>query len=432
MATSCWLCGYAYIFLADKDLICHVFIILNNESWPVINRVRFANRMDTIVLGINHYNTLGLIWSLGVAGHNVTLLLYAGPNAFVNTSRFLKKVVLIHEGDDVIEIIKQTASDFPEKPVVLVSSDADAALLNDHFLELSKYCFFEGGQSDGSINKYRDKDAGNRLAIKCGLTVPDNIVVSSAQEFSPEKIQYPIIVKANNSINGGKTVMKKCCSKEEAGRFVASIRKEFFPIQVQRFVDKEYEIMLLGCSLYGGRTVLCPVANKKIRHFPSPMGIGSYSESIEVRQYNDLLQLASKVSLYLQDIEYTGNFSAEFLYSKGEYFFLEINLRNDGTSWLSTCSGYNLPDMVCRSFVDMNVDDFKCEFHNKYYMNILYDFNHVRQGKVSLWRWLQQFAGNTCYSNFYNKDWHPFCVYIKHFIKEYLKKKAHIFDCFVL
>ena len=32
--------------------------------------------MNTIVLGTNHYNTLGLLWSLGEAGHKITLLIY--------------------------------------------------------------------------------------------------------------------------------------------------------------------------------------------------------------------------------------------------------------------------------------------------------------------------------------------------------------------
>lgn len=318
--------------------------------------------MNVIVIGVNHNNPLGLIWSLYEAGHKVTLILREDVKGYICASKYIDNIYYCAEDEKLISSIKQISVKMNEKPVVFVSGDADATILNDHYKEITPYCYFEGGRTDGSINKYRDKDIGNDLARKCGFLLPPNEVLNSAQGLSSLKLSYPLFIKANNSTHGGKAAMKKCDTLQVAKDFVVSLPNDYFPLQVQQFINKEYEIMILGCSLYGGRKVMCPVANRKIRQYPKHVGLGSYSESLAVRQNKALMDLGSKISQYLKEIEYTGLFSAEFLYSQGNYYFLEINLRNDGTSWLSTCSGYNLPDMVCRSFFDDNVSDDGCVF----------------------------------------------------------------------
>lgn len=378
--------------------------------------------MDTIVLGTNHNNTLGLVWSLGEAGHKVTLLLYEGKNCYVNKSKYVSKTYFIGIQDNVIELIKQVASESENKPVVFVANDKDATLLNEHYAELEDVCYFEGGKSDGNINLYRNKDEGEKLARKCGLEIPKTIVISNPDDLYDVSLPYPLFIKGNNSVHGGKAAMKKCDNPQDAEEFVKGLPQDFFPLQVQEFIDKEYEIMLLGCSLYGGKKVICPVANKKIRQFPKIVGGGSWSVSVNVSENEELRQLASKVTSYLQTIEYTGNFSAEFVYANGKFYFLEVNLRNDGTSWLSTCSGYNLPDMVCRSFADENVSDKDCSFRSRHYMNIMWDYQYVHDGSIKLRHWLKQFNRNTCYSNYNKLDRMPFWSYIIPIVKQSLFK----------
>lgn len=368
--------------------------------------------MNTIVLGSNHNNTLGLIWSLAEAGHKVTLLLYSHGNNYVAKSKYITKTYLIDSNnDDVIQLIIDIAKGMNEKPVVFVSSDNDAALLNENYSILSHYCFLEGGNDDGSINQYRDKDVGNTLAEKCGFIVPKNIVINRKKQIRDLPLSFPVIIKANNSIYGGKAAMQKCNSVQESIDFAESLPDNYYPLQVQEFIEKEYEIMLLGCSLDKGNTVVCPIANRKIRQYPRPTGLGSYSESIAVRHQADLEKLSERTAQYLREINYTGLFSAEFLYCKGTYYFLEINLRNDGTSWLSTCSGYNLPDMVCRSFEGKKQEE-ELSFKKKYYMNIIADAHYVKDGSIGLFRWIKLFNNMTCYSHMNFKDFRPFLFYL--------------------
>ena len=375
--------------------------------------------MNTIILGINHNNTLGLIWSLGEAGHNITLLLHNSENNYVAKSRYISRIILLKHDDDVIEILQQVARGLSEKPVVFVSGDDDANLLNEHYAELSECCYFEGDGLDGRVNEYRNKDKGEQLAHKCGFEIPETVVVNKSDEIQSVKLKYPLFIKANNSINGGKAAMKKCDTISEATDFVKGLPESFFPLQVQEFIEKEYEIMLLGCSLYGGNRVICPVANKKIRQFPKNTGGVSWSLSIEVATHNELKPLVAKVTQYLKEINYTGNFSAEFLYSQGKYYFLEINLRNDGTSWLSTCSGYNLPDMVARSFERADVDSDSCVFRSVHYMNIAYDIHYLINGAVKPLDWFRQLNQNTCYSHYNKNDKRPFFAYLKRYVNPF-------------
>ena len=373
--------------------------------------------MNVIVLGPNHNNTLGLVWSLGEAGHKVFLLLYGDGNNYVSKSKYVSRTYLIEKDDDVVSLIKQVTSEIGSKPVIFVSNDEDATLLNNNFQELRKYCYFEGGRPDGSINQYRNKNEEENLAMKCGFTIPQTVVISTPDELHGLALSYPLFIKGNNSVHGGKSAMKKCDSPQITEDFVRKLPDDYFPLQVQEFIEKEYELMLLGCSLYGGRKVICPVANRKIRQYPHNTGGCAWSQSIEVASSMELQRLATKVERYLFEIQYTGNFSAEFLFANGKYYFLEINLRNDGTSWLSTCSGYNLPDMVCRSFEDGNVSADNCKFTPMYYMNILWDLHCVRDGSVNVLSWLKQFNSKTCYSHYNKRDKKPFLQYVKSIVK---------------
>lgn len=374
--------------------------------------------MNAIVIGGNRNNAMGLVWSLGEAGHNVTLLLYdEGESNYVNKSKYVKRTILINRDGDVISELKKIIAEMDSKPVVFADSDHKSHLLNEHFAELSEICYLEGGRSDGSINLYRNKDEEEKLAVKCGFAVPETVVITKPEELSDITIPYPLFIKANNSVHGSKKATKKCDSKQEAEAFVNGLPQDYFPLQIQEYIKKEYDLILLGCSLYGGKKVICPVANKKIRQYPNVIGEACWTLSFEMSSSEELQQLGAKTELFLQELEYTGNFSIDLVYANGKYYFLEINLRNDGTSWVSTCSGYNLPDMVCRSFVDENVSADNCTFSQKHYMNILWDVKYVQDGSVKLLQWLKQFKRDTCYSLYNKNDKRPFFKYLQVFLK---------------
>lgn len=376
---------------------------------------RLDYTMETIIIGYNHYNTLGLIWSLGKGGHKITLMLYSDKNNYVAKSRYISQVYLISKCDDVIQSLTKIAINMTEKPVVFVSNDVDANLLNEHSLELSKVCYFEGGRDGNIINFYRNKDNQLILASKCGFKIPTTVVVQSPADFTKYIFDFPIFIKANNSINGGKAAMKVCTSICDASDFVSQLPNKYYPIQVQEYITKDYELMIQGCSLYCGSRVICPVANKKQRQYPKLTGAGAWSESVFVIGNPQLESLVEKIAIYMKYIGYTGNFSAEFLCSRDEFYFLEINLRNDGTSWLSTCSGYNLPDLVAKSFVDPLVSIDNDSFVRRNFMNIPCEIGEYIIGTINLRQFLSEIKPQTCYSHYNPSDKKTWWAYFNPF-----------------
>ena len=50
-----------------------------------------------------------------------------------------------------------------------------------------------------------------------------------------------------------------------------------------------------------------------------------------------------KIKDFVRAIGYKGLFSVEFMITKDKAYFLEINLRNDGTCYITTQAGVNMP-----------------------------------------------------------------------------------------
>lgn len=365
--------------------------------------------MNVIIYGANHNNTLGLVRSCGEKGHQIILLLQKGKVNYVDKSRYIKKCIYTTSDTDVIATIKEEASKLNTKPILFSTGDTEASLVDAHMEELSPYVILEGGGKNHAINKYRDKEKSNELARRIGFNLPQTWVIETSQKL-PKEEMFPIIVKANNSTQGGKTIQKICHNQMELSKQLSNIPSCNYPIQIQEFIDKEFEIMLQGCSMNHGERIFCKVANRKVRFYPHIYSAGSYSYSVDIEKDKALMELREKVSLYLKEIHYQGLFSAEFLFSKGTYYFLEINLRNDGTSYLSTACGCNLANIFCDSIVGKGIEI--TNYHPCTYMDARADFHHVRNGKVKFWTWLGQFLTAGCYSHFNWRDLRPFFYYI--------------------
>ena len=197
-----------------------------------------------------------------------------------------------------------------------------------------------------------------------------------------------------------------------------------YPIQIQEFIKKESEVMLLGCSINHGNDIVSNVALQKLRYYPDVYSAGSYGFSLEVEKSPDLLELRRKVNQYLREIGYNGLFSAEFLKQQDKYYFLEVNLRNDGLSYVSTACGFNLPDIYVRM---MSNEKFPhSRYSHKTFMTD-YDYRHVIKGEVSFSQWIKEaFPSVRCYYS--RKDIMPF-IYYKYIILG--RKFTHMIHTFI-
>ena len=294
-----------------------------------------------------------------------------------------------------------------EKPVIFPTGDIEASLINEHYYTFCKYCYIGGNEKGNNTNQYISKSILNELALLNGLTIPKTWIVNNPC-FIPEDVSFPVFVKAENSTRGGKSVIHICKSKDDFLLVMNSINDGFFPILVQEYIQKTNEILLLGCSLYNGE-VLCPIGLNKIRQ-SAGYGATVFASSFLVEDSSLYKDLSEKVKRMIKSIGYTGLFSVEFMVSDKNIFFLEINFRNDGTSYLSTKCGYNLPDSLCKSFLYNYQSQFDYSPH--YYMNLTLDMANVVKRKIGFLQWIKDFHKTDCFSHFNRNDIKPYLYHL--------------------
>ena len=361
--------------------------------------------MNVIILGANHYNTLGLIWSFSEGGHDVYLILRKERINYAAKSNKIKGYVLFEENSEIIDKVKQLAAGLHDKPLLVSSEDTGATIIDNHSKELSAYCYLEGGREPGSINQYRNKDISNKLAEEIGFNIPKCILLTNCDGALPEAMTFPLIIKCNNSLLGGKAIQRVCENETEFRAMTASIPNEYYPILVQEFIQKDYELVLFGCSVGFGEQVYSAIANRKIRYTPN--GLGTYGKSIRIEDDVEIRKLKELASKYLKIIGYTGLWGIDFISKKNKYYFIEINLRNDGISYLSTSCGFNLSGILCKS---INGEEIHTEFDYKpkFFIHPTMDFKNVFSGNIGLFKWFKQVLSNCCYATYNRKDKKPF------------------------
>ena len=348
-----------------------------------------------IIVGVTHHNTLGMIRCIGKAGYHADLILVGHGDSFVTKSKYLNNVYIINETCELLSVLNRNYNDGKEKPIVISCTDQVASVLDKNFENLSKkYIFFNSGQA-GFVTYYMNKQVQTKLAEEVGASIPKSF------EFKGEinKNVYPCLLKPIQSINGGKQVVI-CQDEKEFCDGISTFHKEDV-VLVQQFVTKEHEIVILGLSVNG--EIAIPGYIFKHRDFN---GSTHYStvKSIDTLDGAFIAQCKGMI----RKMHYEGLFGIEFIYSNGTYYFIEVNLRNDATTYALAVAGANLPEM----YIKAKTEDYKLpgEFNVKELQAIVEfnDFKHKEHFGVSTFQWIKQYLEAKCKYYFSWKDVKPF------------------------
>ena len=128
-----------------------------------------------------------------------------------------------------------------------------------------------------------------------------------------------------------------------------------------------------------------------------------------VKSINSLdSRLVDKCKAMVNAMRYEGLFGIEFIYCNGLYYFIEINLRNDATTYALAVAGVNLPQLYIKAKVDglelPKAYDVK-ELQSIVEFN---DFKHRSHFGISTIQWLKQYFSAKCKYYFCWKDPMPF------------------------
>lgn len=295
-------------------------------------------KKEIVVFGKDSYNTLGLMRSMGHRGFSIYLILQkSAVPGYCRLSKYATHIKQIHEVEEGIDfLLHQYPTQGSEKMVVIPTSDLIASVLDEHYEELSSRYIFPNAGGDVRLSAIMDKRLMTEIAAESGLTVPRTLEYVCGDAL-PESIPFPCMVKPAKSIEGSKSEMRVCHNMTELEEATVN-HSQGHKLLLQQYIEKEYDILLLGCRCPNNKVFLSGVFQKKRwLLFGNDGTFGKITTSIE--QWFD----RKSVELFLEKLNYTGPFSIECGVQNGESYFYEINLRNDGTSHYFDNTGFCVP-----------------------------------------------------------------------------------------
>ncbi len=371
---------------------------------------------SVIVFGGNHHNTLGVIRSLGQKGLSTILLLVDDDDrvSYVSKSKYIAKVHKYASYESGVQYLEDLAPSLKEKKVVICCSDGAASAVDMHYDVLAHSFYVPNCAKQGEISRLMSKEVLADEAKNAGLAVPQTWL--SENGVIPDGVTFPCILKPLYSKDGSKEDISVCRNLEELKYYFQN--KHCSRLQIQAFIEKDFEYQLIGCSIKGGEQVIIPGVSKVIR--PSKTSntgfllYDSLDGSYPIPQVKDML---SKMN-------YSGLFSAEFLRDKeGSDFFLEVNFRNDGNAIAVTAAGVNLPFLWFQSSLnDSPIDTSSLKIQPVYVMPEYDDLVHVLHHTISLKTWIKDMRRSDCYMEYDKADKKPFYYRTKDMVSVLLKK----------
>lgn len=389
--------------------------------------MNFLINNQVIVFGGNHHNTLGVIRSLGEKNIFPILVLHDSENSFVLQSKYISKSHVVKNETEGVRLIIKEYSEATDPCIIICCSDGASHAVDEHYDELKNKFIIPNGGGKGNISMYMDKENIRNLAETCNIKTPKSWVINKNDKI-PEDIKYPCIIKPLVSIEGSKSDIHICNNMSDLTNDLKQIHSE--RIQIQEFINKEYEYQLIGCRILNNTydNIIIPGFSKIIRSTEvSNTGYLEYSpidkfEGVDIEKVENLIRKCN----------YTGLFSVEFIKSvSGESYFMEINFRNDGNAYSVTAAGCNLPYIWSLGMTDHEIPTEQISVKKTIYViPELMDFlQSVLTHKISFFKWFKDVMGADAFLLYNANDKKPFYAELKYWEKKAVKKiKRKILD----
>lgn len=292
---------------------------------------------ELIIICTDHHNGLSVLRAVGEQGLKPFVILVGcrENRSFVSKSKYIGAISFVNKVEDVIPVLLA----YPvkeEKPVIIACFDGASSMIDLNYDVLKDRFELPGSIVQGRITHLMNKQLMGNLAIECGLKTPSSWLLKKGSSIN--EITYPCITKPLLSKDGAKSDICICKDSDELAAYLDTSKAK--AIQVQEYIEKEYEYQLIGCAtekdiiIPGYSTILRPCKGSNTAHLVyNPMGVGGIE--------NINLQSCEK---FIRKTGYLGLFSMEFLRDKqGKDYFMEINFRNDGNAICVLEAGINLP-----------------------------------------------------------------------------------------
>ena len=363
-----------------------------------------------LVIGGDHQNTLGVIEALGQKGVcSHVIILGHIQSSFVLKSKYVVDGWICQDERDVLSCIQSHFKEEGEKTVAIACCDDGANILDKNFEQFQSLLFIPTVKKAGALISWTNKEKMTKTAKALGITIPASWLV--VDTVIPEEIVFPCVVKPITSVNHGKSGFAKCKKREELQAYLNN-KEENEAVQIQQFIEKDFEFQFIGCSLNGGEEVVIPGRT----HIKTTTGFNNLV-FLRYDKYDTSFEKTVEDSKrFVKETGYSGLFSIEFMRGiDGKDYFLEMNYRNDGNGIAVTSSGTNLPYIwyLYASGGDYQSEIARSTVKTTYMMPEFSFLMSVFNGEVSLKEWLSDKKKTTCYLTKFKDDMEPWRAYIK-------------------
>ena len=349
-----------------------------------------ANLPDFIIFGAGNYNSLGVLHCMASAGVRVFLLMVGdsrdcSSGNIILYSSFADKRWLhtASSEQEAVDWLIANAGRFPKGTVIYPTGDSAEKELDEHFSQLSPYFIFPGCGEEGATAKLMDKKLQTSIAAECGLPIIESQYTES-DAFDIAKVTYPCFVKPLDSTRGSKGDMRVCETQEQLLEAITN-RKTTKSYIVQQYIRNEADLLFLGVAYPDGSVHLPALVRK-----PGVSPTGEYSFAEVITDVDRYLPEKLKVETFVRCLGYQGPFSIEFGHEKGQNYFFEINLRNDGTVQYPLNARVNIPFAYYRAVTGAGFEDFSAVTQTSYNMiDETRDLRRVLSREISPLQWFR-------------------------------------------
>ena len=198
-----------------------------------------------IVFAIEHYNTLGVIRSLGEMGIRPVYIAEKGKSTVSSASCYVSKCHFVDTVEEGFEILMDVYGNYgsEDKPILFCADDHTMGFLDAHYNEMKDRVLLFNAGAKNRINVYIDKGKILELAKECGLNVADTYICNRGD--IPKNVKYPIITKSiSPNVGGWKSDVFICESEQELIKAYGKIQAP--KVLVQQYIEKKNELEYYG------------------------------------------------------------------------------------------------------------------------------------------------------------------------------------------
>jgi predicted ATP-grasp superfamily ATP-dependent carboligase len=380
------------------------------------------NQREVIILGNDHTNSLGVAQALANCSFTVKAYVWGNKSGMLKSSKSVSEVQGHKDVQKCIDAIIEDYKGSKNKVAIIACCDDAALCLEKNSNRLAPQFVFEYS-SIINLHDCAKKELQVELAQECGFSVPKSWKLDPNFTI-PDDVVYPCLIKPLISCKGAKSDIRVCKDRDDLILNLSTLGHTKSVI-LQQYIDRDYEISILGCSMSNG-DVYIPAVENKLTLYPKYVGL----ECLANVQPLEDKSLCNAVISMIRKIGYVGLFSVELMHCKNDdkFYFTEINLRNDGANSFICKYGVNLPLNHVEDLFGMEITKYN-NFNPGYYIWEMHHFLSLVHRERSLKLWLSDVRKCRGFLTYYPNDKKPFFKQFSNWFLTKLKlKKASKYD----